>query len=146
MSAINTNPILKDWNVLVVDDDPMSLMVAAMILKHHGASVHTAANGEQGLEMAKSLQPRFIISDLSMPVMDGWAMIDELKRDLATQSIPAIALTAHAMVGDREKAIAAGFHNYLTKPLTPATFMKDLLRLLNAIPGFAGELGLQPSA
>jgi CheY-like chemotaxis protein len=145
MSVINANPILKDWDVLVVDDDPMSLMVAAMILKHHGATVHTAANGKEGLEMAKSLQPRFIISDLSMPIMDGWTMIDALKRDLATHAIPAIALTAHAMVGDREKAIAAGFHNYLTKPLTPATFMKDLLRLLNDIPGFAGELGLQPS-
>jgi CheY-like chemotaxis protein len=140
----NTNLILQDWNVLVIDDDPMSLMVATMILKHHGASVHTASNGKEGLEMARSLRPRFIISDLSMPVMDGWTMIDELKRDPATHMIPAIALTAHAMIGDREKAIAAGFYNYLTKPLTPATFMQDLLRLLNDIPDFAAELSVQP--
>jgi CheY-like chemotaxis protein len=145
MSVTNIDPILQDWSVLVVDDDPMSLMVATMILKHHGANVHTAPNGQEGLELARSLQPRFIISDLSMPVMDGWTMIDELKRDRATLTIPAIALTAHAMIGDREKAIAAGFHNYLTKPLTPATFMKDLLRLLNDIPDFAEELGPQPS-
>jgi len=138
-----TNQILNGWDVLVVDDDPMSLMVASMILKHHGASVHTAANGQEGLEMAKSLHPRFIISDLSMPVMDGWTMIGELKRDLSISMIPAIALTAHAMVGDREKAVAAGFQNYLSKPLTPSTFMKDLVRLLTDIPGMAGELGLQ---
>jgi CheY-like chemotaxis protein len=81
-----------------------------------------------------------------MPVMDGWTMIDELKRDPSTQTIPAIALTAHAMIGDREKAIAAGYHNYLSKPLTPATFMKDLLRLLNDIPGQAGNFGTQSSS
>jgi CheY-like chemotaxis protein len=121
----------------------MSLMVAAMILKHHGASVHTAANGQEGLDIAKTLHPRFIISDLSMPVMDGWTMIEELKRDVSTHAIPAIALTAHAMTGDREKAVAAGFHNYLTKPLTPSTFMKDLVRLLTDIPGMSSELGIQ---
>jgi CheY-like chemotaxis protein len=131
--------------VLVVDDDPMSLTVATMILKHHGAVVHTASNGKEGLAVAKSLKPRFIISDLSMPVMDGWTMIGELKLDPATDAIPAIALTAHAMVGDRERAVAAGFHNYLTKPLTPSTFMKDLIRLLTDIPGMAEELGLQQS-
>jgi two-component system cell cycle response regulator len=140
-----TSQMLLGWDVLVIDDDPMSLMVASMILKHHGASVHTATNGQEGLDIAKSLRPRFIISDLSMPVMDGWTMISELKRDLATHTIPAIALTAHAMVGDREKAVAAGFHNYLTKPLTPSTFMKDLVRLLTDIPGMAAELGIQSS-
>ncbi len=135
--------VLKDWSVLVVDDDPMSLQVASLILKHYGAQVYTASNGQEGLEMAKRLHPRFIISDLSMPIMDGWTMIDQLKRDRATQTIPTIALTAHAMIGDRERAIAAGFHNYLSKPLTPSTFMKDLLRLLTDIPGLATELGLQ---
>jgi CheY-like chemotaxis protein len=67
-------------------------------------------------------------------------MLGELKLDRTTMDIPVIALTAHAMVGDRERAIMAGFHNYLTKPLTPATFMKDLLVLLTDIPAFAQEL------
>jgi CheY-like chemotaxis protein len=75
-----------------------------------------------------------------MPEMDGWGMLGALKLDRATLDIPVIALTAHAMVGDRERAIMAGFHNYLTKPLTPATFMKDLLVLLTDIPAFASEL------
>src|SRR5262245_55458038 len=134
--------ILKNWDVLVIDDDPMSLEVAQLILQHYGAIVHVATNGEEGLQQARRLHPRFIISDLSMPKMSGWELIKALRDDRGTMDIPVIALTAHAMMGDRENAIAAGFHNYLTKPLTPATFMRDLLILLVDIPQFAGQLKL----
>jgi CheY-like chemotaxis protein len=132
--------ILQNWSVVVVDDEPDSLEVAVRILRHYGADVHTAINGADGLRTIRNLRPKLVISDLSMPEMDGWGMLGELKLDRATLDIPVIALTAHAMVGDRERAIMAGFHNYLTKPLTPATFMKDLLVLLNDIPAFAQEL------
>jgi len=132
--------ILHNWQVLVVEDEPDSLEVAERILKHYGATVYTAANGKEALDVLRAVRPRFIISDLSMPVMDGWELLYRLKRDRPTLDIPVIALTAHAMMGDRERAIAAGFHNYLTKPLTPATFIKDLLRLLTDIPEFAAEL------
>jgi CheY-like chemotaxis protein len=135
--------ILNGWKVLVVDDDENSLLVASLILSHHGATVFTASNGEEGLEVAKANRPRFIISDLSMPRMDGWTMIDRLKHDRALCEIPVIALTAHAMVGDRERAIAAGCHNYLTKPLTPANFMTDLLRLLVDIPELSAQLKIE---
>jgi len=138
-SAIRRD-ILQNWTVVVVDDEPDSLEVAVRILRHYGADVHTAVNGSDGLNRIRSLRPKLVISDLSMPEMDGWGMLGELKLDRATIDIPVIALTAHAMVGDRERAIMAGFHNYLTKPLTPATFMKDLLVLLTDIPGFAHEL------
>src|SRR5262245_11432663 len=116
--------ILKGWDVVVVDDDPMSLTVASTILSHYGALVHKAINGHEGLNVIRLVQPKFVISDLSMPVMDGWQMIAELNKDRTMTHIPVIALTAHAMLGDRQKAIAAGFHNYLTKPLTPATFIR----------------------
>lgn len=132
--------ILKDWDVLVVDDEPDSLEVATRILRHYGAKVTTATNGQEGLEVVKSLRPRFVISDLSMPTMDGWEMLNAIKEERTTLDIPVIALTAHAMAGDRERAIMAGFHNYLTKPLTPATFMKDLLHLLMDIPELAATL------
>lgn len=138
-SAIRRD-ILQNWTVVVVDDEPDSLEVAVRILRHYGADVHTAVNGSDGLNRIRSLRPKLVISDLSMPEMDGWGMLGELKLDRATIDIPVIALTAHAMVGDRERAIMAGFHNYLTKPLTPATFMKDLLVLLTDIPAFAHEL------
>ena len=76
-----------------------------------------------------------------MPVADGWEFIYELKRNVATREIPAIALTAHAMVGDRERAIGAGFHNYITKPLSASNFMKDLLLILDNIPTLSEHLG-----
>jgi CheY-like chemotaxis protein len=135
--------ILQNWNVVVVDDEPDSLEVAVRILRHYGADVHTATNGKEGIESVRNLRPKLVISDLSMPEMDGWGMLQELKQDRSTLDIPIIALTAHAMVGDRERAIMAGFHNYLTKPLTPATFMKDLLILLMDIPAFANEFTVQ---
>lgn len=129
--------MLAHWIVLVVDDEPDSLEVASRILRHYGAEVITAGDGKEGLQKIQSLRPTLIISDLSMPVLDGWGLIYELKRNRVTIDIPVIALTAHAMVGDRTRAINAGFHNYLTKPLTPATFLKDLLRLLVDLPEFA---------
>ncbi len=132
--------LLQGWNVLVVDDEPDSLEVAERILRFYSASVITGNNGREGMELAKAHHPRLIISDISMPVADGWEFIYELKNNIGTRDIPAIALTAHAMVGDRERAIAAGFHNYLTKPLTASTFIKDLLRVLEGIPEFAEAL------
>jgi len=140
MSASIQRDILQNWQVLVVDDEPDSLEVATRILRFYGAVVYTAANGKQGLEVVKTIRPKFIISDLSMPEMDGWEMLHELKLNRATLDIPVIALTAHAMVGDRQRAIAAGFHNYLSKPLTTSTFICDLLHLLEDIPELAAEL------
>lgn len=132
--------LLCNWDVVVVDDEEDSLEVAEIILMEYGACVYTAENGEEGLALIREVRPRFVISDLSMPVKDGWGLIYELKNDHTTMEIPVIALTAHAMIGDRERAIAAGFHNYLTKPLTASTFMQNLLALLVDIPIFAEEL------
>lgn len=139
MANINRS-LLNGWTVVVVDDEVDSLEVATRILKHYGATVHTASDGVEGLKVIHHVKPRFVISDLSMPELDGWGMLYELQHDRATADIPVIALTAHAMIGDRERAISAGFHNYLTKPLTPATFMDDLLRLLVDIPELAAQL------
>jgi CheY-like chemotaxis protein len=134
--------ILKDWHILVLDDEPDSLEVARLVLRFYGATIHTASNGKEGLEKLRSMlmPPRFIISDLSMPLMDGWAFLSALREDAVFKATPVIALTAHAMVGDRERGLEAGFNNYLTKPLSADTFMGDLLRLLNEIPEFATQL------
>lgn len=140
MSEIIRRDVLAGWEVLVVDDEPDSLEVATRILRHYGASVHTASNGREALEQVRAIKPRFIISDISMPEMDGWELLKELKLHRDTLEIPVIALTAHAMVGDRARAIEAGFHNYLSKPLTAATFMRDLLNLLVDMPEFSSVL------
>ncbi len=134
--------ILHGWDIVVIDDEEDSLMVANIILQEYGANLYTATNGEEGLAQIRNVHPRFVISDLSMPGMDGWGLIDTMKRDRALMDIPVIALTAHAMVGDRERAITAGFYNHLTKPLTAKTFIQDLVKLLMDIPVFGSELNI----
>lgn len=134
--------LLLGWDIVVIDDEEDSLEVAQIILDEYGARVHTASNGRDGLAVIREVRPKFVISDLSMPVLDGWGVISELKGDSATQDLPVIALTAHAMVGDRERAISAGFHNYLTKPLTVDTFIQDLVKLLVNIPELVNDLNI----
>mgnify|MGYP000039714084 CR=1 FL=1 len=142
MLKIIPGNLLKDWVVVVVDDEDDSLTVAEIILMEYGATVHTSTNGKEGFEIIKKAKPRLVISDLSMPILDGWGLISLLKHDRAYSEIPVIALTAHAMIGDRERAIANGFHNYLTKPLTVDSFMDNLLNLLLDIPELAHHLHL----
>lgn len=127
---------LENWTILVIDDENDGVEVASRILRFYGAQVHTATNGREALALVSTHKFRLIISDLSMPIMDGWQFIEVIKKNRATTDTPVIALTAHAMPGDRERAMAAGFYNHLTKPLTPATFMSDLLRLLITLPDF----------
>ena len=131
--------LLANWTVLVVDDEPDSILVAGTLLEECGADVYAANNGKVGFGLALQHRPKFIISDLSMPEMSGWQMLHELKKTLATRDIPVIALTAHAMEGDRQRAMSVGFHNYLTKPLMPETFINNLLRLLIDLPEVADK-------
>ena len=132
--------ILKGWQVLVVDDEGDTIEIVQTILEYCGAHVLSASNGQDGFQLALTHRPRFIISDLSMPEMDGWSMLNKLKTTPATADIPVIALTAHAIKGDRERAFGAGFHNYLTKPLRPETFAHDLLSLLIDVPSIREDL------
>ncbi len=125
---------LKGWKILVVDDDQDGAEVAQTLLELYGADVITASNGQDGLALAKQDLPRFIVADLSMQKMSGWAMLHELKQDARTERIPVVALTAHAMTGDRERVLQAGFDGYITKPLRPETFVNDLLNALLTFP------------
>jgi two-component system, cell cycle response regulator DivK len=131
---------LEGWSVLVVDDEPDNLDVACRLLKRAGAHVTTAENGVEALEVVKITRPDFILSDISMPEMDGWTLIKMLNRNRSTADIPTIALTAHAMEGDRIRAFEAGFVNYITKPLSIDKFVSDLLNILVDIPEFRARL------
>jgi CheY-like chemotaxis protein len=84
--------------------------------------------------MVEKTAPRLIITDLAMPIMDGWELIARLKGSPDTAHIPVIALTAHAMLDDRQRAIAAGCNHFLVKPITPTTFVNDLLSVIADIP------------
>ncbi len=122
---------LAGWKVVVVDDEPDSLEIASMLLEMYGATVLPANNGRDALKLITSHSPRFVISDLSMPEMTGWELLEALKLgDRRVSGIPVVALTAHASAADRNRALALGFHNYLTKPLQPETFIEQLLALL----------------
>jgi two-component system cell cycle response regulator DivK len=135
--------LLNGWIILIIDDEPDSLELARYILNFYGADVHTAVNGEHGLAMVQEIRPRFVISDLSMPEVDGWGFLSQLRElDSDVAQTPVIALTAHAMRGDKERAVEAGFHSYLTKPLTARTFMDELLRLLLDIPELSEYLAI----
>ena len=145
ISFSTSDDLMKNWYVLVVDDEADSLEVAQTLLEMCGATIFTAKNGQEGLEKAIQHRPRFILSDLSMPEMNGWQLLHALKNDLRTRDIPVIALTAHAMQGDCELGFAAGFHNYLTKPLVPETFINNVLTLLIDVPSLADELASRKS-
>lgn len=134
---------MQGWKALIVEDEPDNMDVALRILRFYGVETASAVNGKEALAVLQTFKPDFIVSDLSMPVMDGWEFCFQLQQDRTTADIPIFALTAHAMVGDRERAISAGFHNYMTKPLTPSTFMQQLLSLLVQIPHLEGMLSEQ---
>lgn len=121
------------WSILLVDDEPDNLDVVAESLTFFGVNVRTATHGEEGLEVLKSFTPDLILLDLSMPKMDGWAMRQHVKVNPATQHIPILALSAHAMAGDKERALGVGFDGYLTKPINIATLIDDIRAVLRQL-------------
>jgi len=112
--------------LLMVEDNEMNRDMLSRRLKKKGFEVVLAFDGKQGVEMASEHAPELILLDMSLPVMDGWEAAGHLKANPETNSIPIIALTAHAMAGDKEKALESGCDDYETKPI-------DFKRLLQKI-------------
>ncbi|MGI9265458.1 MAG: response regulator [Gammaproteobacteria bacterium] len=115
--------------ILLVEDNEMNRDMLSRRLERKGFDVSIAVDGAAALELAVREEPDLILMDLSLPIMDGWEATQRLKSDPATAGIPVIALTAHAMSGDREKAIEAGCDDYDTKPI-------NLKRLLEKMTVF----------
>lgn len=120
--------------ILLVEDDEMNRDMLSRRLNKRGYEVTIAVDGEQGVATARSEKPDIILMDMSLPVMDGWTATRTLKEDHATAGIPVIALTAHAMSGDQERAMAAGCDEFDTKPV-------ELQRLLEKIEALTGGTG-----
>ncbi|MGC9946586.1 MAG: response regulator [Bryobacteraceae bacterium] len=120
--------------ILLIEDNELNRDMLRRRLSHRGYDVILAANGRQGIEMARSQKPDVVLMDLSLPEMDGWQAAGILKSDAATRGIPVVALTAHAMLGDRERALEAGCDEYATKPV-------DLPLLLGMIERLTGGQG-----
>lgn len=117
--------------ILLVEDNEMNRDMLSRRLIRRGYEVVIAIDGQQGVDLAGSVTPDLILMDMSLPVIDGWEATRRIKANEATKNIPVIALTAHAMSGDREQAMAAGCDDYDIKPI-------DLARLLPKIEKFAG--------
>jgi two-component system cell cycle response regulator DivK len=116
--------------VLLVEDNEMNRDMLSRRLTRRGFEVVFAGDGQQGLDLARSEKPDVILMDMSLPVMDGWETTRRIKADGTMRSIPVIGLTAHAMSGDREKAIEAGCDDYDTKPVEIERLLRKIERLL----------------
>jgi len=117
--------------ILLVEDNEMNRDMLSRRLARKGFDVVQAENGRQGVDMAHSESPDLILMDKSLPELDGWDATRELKADPATQAIPIIGLTAHAMSGDREKALEAGCDEYDTKPIQMPQLLEKIESLLD---------------
>jgi two-component system cell cycle response regulator DivK len=120
--------------LLLVEDNEMNRDMLSRRLERRGFQVLLATDGAQGIAEAEQHQPDLIIMDMSLPVLDGWESTRRLKEKPETKAIPVIALTAHAMSGEREKALAAGCNDYDTKPVDFARLLEKIESLLPATP------------
>lgn len=118
--------------LLLVEDDAMSRDMLQRRLERRGYEVALATNGEEAVAATRATLPDLVLMDLSLPVLDGWTATRQLKADEATRGIPVIALTAHAMKGEEEKALRAGCDDFDTKPV-------DLPRLLGKVEALLGR-------
>jgi CheY-like chemotaxis protein len=124
--------------ILIVEDNEMNRDMLSRRLMRNGYQVLIAVDGETGIEMARTTAPDLILMDMSLPVMDGWEATRRLKSDETLKHIPVIALTAHAMANDRDKALAAGCDDYDTKPIELPRLLAKMDALLFA-PASGGE-------
>ncbi len=118
--------------VLIVEDNEMNRDMLSRRLERKGYEIVMAFDGEAGVSMAQSENPDIILMDMSLPIIDGWEATRRVKADPATQNIPVIALTAHAMSGDREKALEAGCDDYDTKPIELPRLLGKMEELLSS--------------
>jgi CheY-like chemotaxis protein len=120
--------------ILIVEDNDLNRDVLSRLLVARGYEVLAAEDGLQALTLAQRHQPDLILMDLGLPGIDGWECVRRLRSDPSTRATPVVALTAHAMNGDREKALEAGCDEFDTKPIDFAGLLNKMIRLLDATP------------
>ena len=120
--------------ILLVEDNEMNRDMLSRRLQRKGYEVVMATDGEQAVAMAASESPALILMDMSLPIYDGWEATRRIKAAAETKMIPVIALTAHAMAGDREKSLEAGCDDYDTKPIELSRLLEKMEALLNRNP------------
>jgi two-component system, cell cycle response regulator DivK len=123
--------------ILIIEDNGQTLYLLTFILKKHGYDVVQARDGRAGVEKATQVVPALILLDIQLPVLDGYAVARELRSNPTLANVPIIAVTSYAMVGDRERILAAGCTDYIEKPIDPDTFMAQIEQCLAARPSEA---------
>ncbi|MGB9144894.1 MAG: response regulator [Acidobacteriaceae bacterium] len=122
--------LARRFLILIADDRPSSRELLRTVLERSGYDVVEAGDGEEALDQARERHPDLILLDLQMPKLDGYGVLAELRREARFRDLPICALTASAMRGDREKILAAGFTDYLSKPAGPELLRETVARLL----------------
>ena len=123
---------------LIIEDNEQSLYLFTFVLEKHGYEVIQARAGQEGIEKACREKPALILLDIQMPGMDGYEVVLRLKEKPESRDIPIVAVTSYAMVGDRERILAAGCAGYVEKPINPETFMAEVEQHLPARPSGGG--------
>ena len=123
--------------ILVIEDNRANLELMTYLLRAYKHEPVPAEDGESGLAAARSVRPDVVICDIQLPGIDGYEVLRRLKSDAATRAIPVVAVTAFAMVGDRDRALAAGFDGYIGKPIVPETFVSQVERFIAGTPATA---------
>jgi CheY-like chemotaxis protein len=118
--------------VLLIEDNEKNRYLTTFILEKYGYEVVQAEDGQTGIALARQLKPDLILLDIQLPVMDGYSVARELTKSVDLQDVPIVAVTSYAMVGDRERILAAGCVGYLEKPINPATFVTEIEQYLSA--------------
>ena len=126
--------------LLLVEDNEDNRIIYSTVLRHLGYEVVEALDGAQAIALARSVLPDLILMDISIPEVDGWEATRILRQDPTTKDIPIVALTAHALADDREKATALGFTSYLAKPIEPRAVVAEVRRWIG------GPAGAPPTA
>ncbi len=126
--------------ILLVEDNEMNRDMLSRRLRRRGFNVVLAVDGPSGVKMAQTEAPDLVLMDMSLPVVDGWEATRRLKTEAATKHIPVIALTAHAMSGDREKALEAGCDDYDTKPVELPRLLEKIEALLTGDETASAEI------
>jgi CheY-like chemotaxis protein len=116
--------------ILIIEDNPTNMELMVYLLNAFGFTPLTANDGISGIEAARDTAPDLIICDVHLPRLDGYGVVAQLKQDPALRDIPVLAVTALAMVGDRERLLEAGFDGYIAKPIEPDTFVVQLEEFL----------------
>lgn len=109
--------------IVIIEDNPTNLQLMMYLLQAFGHTALEAMDGETGLELIRRESPELVLCDIHLPGMDGFGVARQLKSHPALKTIPLVAVTALAMVGDRDRILSAGFDGYITKPITPETFV-----------------------